>query len=401
MRTWGMTEAGMGVERRNVACLAAAQALGGAHSVIVYATGAVIGNVLAPDKSLATLPTSIFVVGMALATLPAGAIAHRHGRRAAFLVGGLCGLLAGLVAAVGVLLGSFALFCMAMVFGGAYAAIVLTFRFAAADAVRPERRSRALGLVMAGGIAAGILGPWVVTLTMGLLPQYLFVATFLTQAGLAVLTAVVLLAVHLPVPARSGAGGRQGRPLGVIARDPRFVAALICGTTAYLLMNFIMTSAPLAMAMCGLPMRASNLGLQWHVIAMYGPSFVTGSLVSRFGAARVAGTGLVLIAAAAIVGLSGVNVAAFWGTLVLLGIGWNFAFLGASSVVLETHRPEEKTRVQAFNDFIVFGAMVLASFASGGVLAHAGWSMVCWLALPLAVLAFLVLTATRLATRIA
>ncbi|RKK04400.1 MFS transporter [Pseudoroseomonas wenyumeiae] len=377
-------------ERGNVLRLAVAQALAGANSVVVYATGAIVGHTLAPSPALATLPISIFVVGMAACTLPAGLIAQRHGRRAAFLTGTGCGVLVGLLAALAVVLGSFWLFCVATFFGGVYAAVVLSFRFAAADCAPPERRARALSAVMAGGVFAGVLGPQLVTFTMHLWLPHLFAATYLAQAAVAALSAVILLGVRLPRP--TAAETARGRPLGVIARQPRFITAVICGVVSYLLMNFLMTAAPLAMQMCGLPQEASNLGLQWHVIAMYGPSFFTGRLITRFGAPRVVTAGLMLIAASAAVGLTGVDVAHFWLTLILLGLGWNFGFVGASALVLECHRPEERARVQSFNDFVVFGTMAFGSFLSGGLLASYGWDTVLWLSFVPLVVAIVALT---------
>jgi len=356
--------------------------------VVVYATGAIIGHTLAPDKTLATLPISIFVVGMAACILPAGTIARRYGRRMAFLAGAGCGVLVGLLAALAVMIGSFWLFCLATFFGGAYAAVVLTFRFAAADGVSPAMRPRALSFVMGGGVVAGVVGPQLVTYTMYLWPAHMFVATFIAQAAVAALSAIVLLGVKLPKPSAAEIAG--GRPLGVIVRQPLFVTAVICGAVSYMLMNFLMTAAPLAMQLCGHSQENSNLGLQWHVIAMYAPSFFTGRLITRFGAGRVVTAGLMLTGLSAAVGLTGIDVAHFWLTLILLGVGWNFGFIGASALVLECHRPEEKTRVQSFNDFIVFGTMAMGSFASGGLLAAYDWDMVLWVSfapLALAVLA--------------
>ncbi|MFZ1428035.1 MAG: MFS transporter [Geminicoccaceae bacterium] len=381
-------------EPGNVPRLAIAQALAGANSVIVFATGAIVGNMLAPSNALATLPISVFVVGMAACTLPAGAIARRHGRRAAFMAGTGCGVLVGLLAAMAVVLGSFWLFCLATLFGGAYAAVVLSFRFAAADCVPLERRPRALSAVMAGGVFAGVIGPQLVTHTMDLWPPHLFAATFLAQAGVAALSALVLLGVRLPMPTAAEIAG--GRPLADIARQPRFVIAVICGVVSYMLMNFIMTAAPLAMRLCGLSQESSNLGLQWHVIAMYAPSFFTGRLITRFGAPLVVATGLALTAASTVVGLAGMDVAHFWLTLILLGVGWNFGFVGASSMVLECHRPEERTRVQSLNDFIVFGTMAVGSFLSGGLLTTYGWNTVLWVSfVPLAVATLALTVASR------
>lgn len=371
------------VQRSNILRLTLAQALAGANAVVIFATGAILGHELAASKALATLPISIFVVGMAACILPAGAIARRHGRRAAFLAGTGCGVLTGLLAAVAVVLASFWLFCLATFLGGAYAAVVLSFRFAAADGVSPELRAPALSLVMGGGVAAGIVGPQLVTHTMQLWPQQLFLATFLAQAGVAALAALVLLGVRLPPLATAELPA--GRPLASIARQPLFITAVVCGAVSYMVMNFLMTAAPLAMRLLGHSQESANLGLQWHVIAMYAPSFVTGWLINRVGTRRMIAAGLLLSALSAAAGLTGTTVAHFWLTLILLGVGWNFGFIGASALVLECHRPEETTQVQSLNDFIIFGTMAVGSFASGGLLAAYDWNTVLWVSLlPLA-----------------
>ena len=380
-------------ERGNVLRLAICQALAGANSTVVYATGAVVGDMLAPSKALATMPISIFVVGMALCTLPAGAVAQRHGRRAAFMLGTGCGVLAGLLGALAVYYAAFWVFCAATFFGGVYAAVVLSFRFAAADCAAPARRPRALSAVMAGGVFAGVIGPQLVTHTMYLWAPHLFAATYVGQAAVAAISAFILLGVKLPMPTAAERAG--GRPLGVIVRQPRFILAIICGVVSYLLMNFLMTAAPLAMKFCGLSQESANLGLQWHVIAMYGPSFWTGRLITRFGAAKVVAAGLILTGASSAVGLLGIDVAHFWATLILLGLGWNFGFVGASAMVFECHRPEEKARVQSFNDFAVFGTMAVGSFLSGGLLSSFGWNTVLWLSFAPLLTAVLALVAGR------
>lgn len=371
-------------ERRfgNIPRLAIAQALAGANSTVVFATGAILGHTLAPNKALATLPISVFVVGMAAGTLPAGWIAQRRGRLAAFMMGTGCGVLTGLLSALAVVWASFWLFCIATFLGGAYAAVVLSFRFAATDCALPERRARALSAVMAGGIFGGVIGPQLVNFTFDLWQPYTFAATFVAQAAVAALSAIVLFGVRLP--ALTAAEVASGRPLRVIAREPRFLTAVVCGVVSYMVMNFLMTAAPLAMHLCGISTEMSDLGIQWHVVAMYGPSFFTGRLIARFGTTRVAAVGLGLLGAAAGAGLAGIQVAHFWSSLILLGLGWNFGFLGASAMVLECHRPEERTRVQSFNDFMVFGIMAVGSFSSGGLLTAYGWSTVLWVSfLPL------------------
>lgn len=365
----------------NVLRLAIAQALAGANSVVVYATGAIIGHMLAPDPSLATLPISVFVVGMALATLPVGILVRRRGRKATFLAGNLCGVATGVGAALALILQSFALFCGAMVFGGAYAAVVLTFRFAAAECVSPTERPKALSIVLVGGVAAGVVGPRLVTATMNLWAGQTYVVTYLVAAVVAVLSACVLVGVEAGAVSKTQADPMR-RPLLLLLRQPKLIIAMLCGVVSYMTMNFMMTSAPLAMELCGLSRTHANHGIEMHVVAMYAPSFFTGRLIARWGAPVVILLGLVGIALAALVGMSGLSVNHFCLALVLLGVGWNFGFLGASALVLSCHNASEGPKVQSINDFTVFGAMVLGSFLSGGLLSTYGWTVVSGLLLP-------------------
>ena len=375
--------------------LAIAQALSGANTTVVYATAAIIGHLLAPRPGMATLPISVFVIGMALSTLPVGAVARKHGRHAAFFLGNGCGVVSGLLASLALVQASFVLFCIAMLFGGAYAAVVLTFRFAAAECVPAADKPRALSLVLAGGVFAGVLGPQLVTATMNQWPPHAYAATYLCAAAVSVLSALVLRGVRFAgtpaTPATAGAASSAPpvtrRPIRDVVRQPRFVVAMLCGVVSYMLMNFMMTSAPLAMELCGLPREYSNYGIELHVVAMYLPSFFTGRLISRFGETPIVLAGLALTAAAALVGMSGQTVAHFWWALALLGVGWNFGFLGASAMVLQCHTPQEGPRVQSINDFVVFGTMVIGSFASGSLLSAYGWSTVAALTLPPVVVA--------------
>jgi len=366
--------------RSNALRLAAAQALAGANATVVFATAAIIGSTLSADPALVTAPVSLFVVGMAVGTLPTGWLARRFGRRVAFITGSGFGCLAGLIAAAALMLGSFPLYCVATFCAGLYGAVVQSFRFAAADGASAAFRSRAISWVMVGGLFSGVLGPQLVTWTMDLWPPYLFAASYLAQAVVALVAMAVLAGVDLPRPARAEVA--KGRPLAEIIRQPRFVVAVLCGVITYTLMNLVMTSAPLAMRLCGLPISASNATIQWHVVAMYAPSFFTGGLIARFGAKRVVAAGMLLLAGAAASGLAGISLMNFTLGLVLLGVGWNFGFVGASSLVLETHRPEERTRVQSFNDFLIFGTMAVGSFSSGKLLLTAGWDAVNWVVLP-------------------
>jgi MFS family permease len=360
--------------RANVVRLAAAQALTGANAAVISATGSIIGATLAPDVSLATVPISTMVLGLAAGTLPTGAISSRYGRRVAFIIGTGCGTVTGLLGAFAILHASFWLFCCATFLGGLYAAVSQSYRFAAADGASASFRPRAVSWVMAGGVFAGVLGPQLVQWTMDLWPPYLFAFSFVVQAAVALVAMAILAGVDAPRPAQADL--HAGRPLFEIARQPRFIAAALCGVIAYPIMNLVMTSAPLAMKMCGLSVSDSNFGIQWHIVAMYGPSFITGSLIARFGAPVIVALGLALEGVAATIGLSGITTLHFWATLMVLGVGWNFGFVGASALVLETHLPQEKNKVQAFNDFLVFGTTAVGSFSSGQLLANYGWSAV-------------------------
>lgn len=363
-------------QSNNIIRLSAAQALAGANSVVFYATGAIVGNALAPSSSLVTLPITMFVLGMAACILPLGSLARKKGRKAAFMVGTGAGVITGVTAALAVVAGSFILFCLAASLGGAYAAVALSFRFAATDGVAPERRARALSLVMGGGVLAGVIGPMLVTGTMDLWPPHTFAITFIGQALVAVISAVILRGVKTTEPA--AAVKAAGRPLREIARQPGFTRTVFSGAVTYMVMNFLMTAAPLSMHMHGISQQASNLGIQWHVIAMYGPGFFTGRLINRFGAMRIAAAGLLITAGSVLAGLSGTDVFHYWLSLILLGLGWNFGFTGASAKIIDYHRPEEKTQVQSLNDFVVFGVMIVGSFSSGALLNHYGWNAVLW-----------------------
>src|SRR5882757_3687816 len=393
-------DAGDRLARRNASVLAVSQALAGGNSTVLVATASIVGTMLAPDKGLATLPISIYVLGIWLGTLPLGALARHFGRRNALQIGTACGVLTGLICCVAVLQGSFLIFNIGALFSGFYAAAHNSYRFAAADTASEAFRPKAVSWVLVGGIFAGIVGAQLVIFTKELWPPYLFAASYIGQAVLALVAGGVLMLVNIPKPPPRSAVG-DGRPLLEIAREPRFIVAVACGVAAYSMMNMMMTSAPLAMVMCNHSVTDATLGIQWHVLGMYAPSFVTGSLIARFGVARIAGLGLALIIAAAVIGMAGISLWHFWSALALLGVGWNFAFIGASTMVMACHRPNERNKVQAFNDSLVFGTMAVGSFASGQLLAYFGWSAVNAVVFPvvLAAAALLVWGAARGQTR--
>ena len=367
--------AGDRLARRNALVLAIAQALAGGNNTVLVATAAIVGTMLAPDKGLATLPISIFVLGMWMGTLPMGVLARRLGRRNALQIGTGCGVLTGLICCVAVLQGSFFLFNVGAVFSGFYASAHQSYRFAAADTASDEFRPKAISWVLFGGILAGVVGAQLVIATQNLWPPYLFAATYIGQSALALVAGGVLMFVNIPKPPPRSAVG-DGRPLSEIAREPRFIVAVACGVAAYSMMNLVMTSAPLAMVMCNHSITDATLGLQWHVLGMYAPSFITGALITRFGLERITGLGFALIIVAAGIGIAGISLWHFWIGLALLGVGWNFAFIGATTMVTHCHRPNERNKVQAFNDFLVFGSMAIGSFSSGQLLASFGWATV-------------------------
>jgi MFS family permease len=379
--------AGDRLAKRNALVLATGQALAGANNTVIVATGSILGVMLAPDKGLATLPISMMVVGIWAGTLPLGFLAKRFGRRVAYACGSVAGVVAGLIGYTAILQANFWLYLASTFCGGLYAASHMSYRFGAADTASAEFKPKAVSWVMAGGLFAAILGPQLVIFTKDLMPPHLFAWSYIGQAAFAALAGVIIVTFFRAPGLVHETSRKVGRPLREIARQPKFAVAVVCGVASYALMNLMMTSAPLAMFDCGHSVADAALGIQWHVLAMYGPSFFTGSLILRFGVARVAAVGLVLLALSAVVGLSGLTVWHFWAALILLGVGWNLAFVGATTMVTDCHRPEERNKVQAFNDFLIFGSMAIGSFVSGSMLAHYGWYLVNILMFPVVAVA--------------
>jgi len=373
--------------KRNALLLAMAQAIGGASASIVITTGSLVGySMLDSDKSLATVPVSAMVLGTAFGTIPAGIIMRRFGRRAGFMAAALVSAFSGVLAAYAVFLNAFLLFALACGIGGFAGAFVQQYRFAAADTASDAFKPNAISWVLAGGILAGIVGPNTVIFTKDLFSPILFAGTYLAQAGLALVSMGLLVFIKIPTPPRQSHTQAGGRPLAQIMRQPRFIVAAACGICSYALMSLVMTATPLAMIGCGLSETNAALGIQWHVLAMFGPSFFTGSLIARFGKERIVSIGLSLLAGCSIVALMGIELSHFWTALVLLGLGWNFGFIGATAMLTDTYRPEERNLVQAANDFLVFGFVAAASFSSGALLNSFGWSTVNILVFPFVVL---------------
>lgn len=377
------TPAEPSVSRRNAWILTVAQSFGGANAPIVISLGGLVGQQLSPDPDLITLPVSLLNLGLALGTLPAAFVMRRFGRRSGYLVGTTIGMIAGLVAAMGIVFSSFLVFCLGTCVAGFYSSYVQSYRFAAADnAIGPEAQ-KAIARVMVGGLVAAIIGPQLVIWTRDAVPGIAYAGSFLSQAALAALAFPVLWFFRSCAVRKSEGGDHAGeRPLLQILTSRRYLLAIATGVVSYGLMTFVMTASPIAMVGHGHSVDQAALGIQWHILAMYGPSFVTGRLMVRFGKERVAAVGLLLIGSSAAVALSGFDIAHFWIALVLLGVGWNFGFIGATSMVADCHTPAERSKVQGANDFLVFGTVACASFFSGSLLHSSGWETINWIVLP-------------------
>ena len=361
-------------QARNLSLLVAAQALGGASPPIIISLGGLVGQQLSSNPTATTLPVSIYQLGLALSTLPAAWLMQRLGRRWAYVLGAVLGVLSGIIAARGIAQSDFVTFCIGTALAGFYAACVQSYRFAAADAVgAPHLQAKAISRIMVGGLIAAIIGPQVVIWTRDALPATPFAGSFYSQAALAALTLPILLLLRLPAPQKQAIAG-TARPLKAIAATPQFIEAAAAGVVSYGLMAFLMTAAPMAMVGCGHSVGEAALGIQWHVLAMFGPSFFTGRLIGRFGQRKITALGLVMIAASGLLALMGEGLSEFWGSLILLGVGWNFGFIGATAMLTACYTPAERTKVQALNDFLVFGTVAIASFGSGQLLHSVGWS---------------------------
>ena len=357
--------------KRNVGLLAGCQALLLCNGVTLIAVNGLAGAKLAPTPTLATLTVTGYVIGTALMTLPASWFMKHYGRRAGFIVGALLGILGGLTCALAVSIGSFWLLCLGTLCAGTYNAFGLQYRFAAADMAPADWKPKAISWTLAGGILGGFIGPWAGKITRDIWAVE-FAATYASLSVFAVVA--LLIASRLRVPEMADAGQQgSGRPLAEIARQPAFVVAVLAAALGYGTMNLLMAATPLAMDICGLPFGDAAFVLQWHVLGMYGPSFFTGSLIKRFGVLSILMAGVVLMFACIALALSGVTLMHFWWALFLLGVGWNFLYIGGTTLLTETYKPAERAKVQGGNDFLVFGVQAVSSLSAGALVLGGGW----------------------------
>jgi MFS family permease len=369
------------VASKNVAVLAVCQGLLLVNNSVLITVNALAGFALAPEKALATLPVTMYFVGSALTTIPLSYMMKRHGRRAGFTLGAVFAVLGSLICAVAVYAASFWLLCLGVLVLGAYFAAGQYYRFAAADSAPAGFKATAISLVLAGGIIGGFVGPETSKRTIDLLSGHLYAGAYLSLVAFSLLSVLVLRWLSMPGLSDSERSS-AGRPLVQIARQPTFIVAVLCATIAYGVMNLLMTTTPLAMVACEHPFSDAAFVIQWHIVGMFAPSFVTGNLIKRFGLATILLAGVALNAACVVVALSGVEVMHFWLAMLLLGVGWNFMFIGATALLTESHTPAERAKVQGVNDAAIFVTMVASSLSSGALFTLQGWDAMNRWALP-------------------
>ena len=366
-------------EKKNVALLCAAQALLFTNNTILIAINGLAGYALAADKSLATLPVTFYVIGAALTTLPVSHLMRRIGRVNGFSIGTLVGILGALICGFAVYSHSFWMLCAGTLVMGVYNASGQYYRFAAADVASADFKSKAISLVMAGGLVGGILGPQTSKLTKDILPAE-FLGSYLALIGFCVIALALQRMMNIPRLTEAEQKD-HGRPLAEIARQPAFLVAVLSGMVGYGVMNLLMTATPLAMQALH-PFSDAAFVIQWHVIAMFAPSFVTGSLIKRFGVRAILFTGVLLSLACVAIALQGVEVMHFWIALMLIGVGWNFMYVGGTTLLTETHAPSEKAKVQGANDMAIFVTMAISSASSGWLFSARGWEVMNYGAIP-------------------
>ena len=377
--------------KRNVAVLVAAQAVLGAQMPMIFTVGGLAGQSLASNACLATLPISLIVLGSMLAATPVSAIMQKWGRRAGFLLGATAGATGGAIGAYGLYLSSFPVFLLGSLLTGIYMSAHGFYRFAAADTASDEFRPKAISYVMAGGLLSAVIGPQLVKVTSQamVIP---FLGTYLAVIAVNVFGSLLFLLLNIPKPKAPAHDAPRGRTRWELITTPRIAVAVICAMVSYALMNLVMTSTPLAVVGCGFEQNSAADVVTSHVLAMYVPSFFTGHLIARFGVEKIVAAGLVILAGAGAVALQGVELGNFFIALVLLGVGWNFGFIGATTMLAGAHEAHERGRMQGLNDLIVFGGVTMASFASGGLMnCSGGNAQDGWTAVNLAMAPFLML----------
>lgn len=369
---------------RNVLLLALCQALFMSGTSLTVTVSTLVGFALAADKTLASLPFTVQLLATMVASIPAAALMARVGRKPGFMLGTVLAAGGAAICVVAVLDHHFWLFVLGSALIGIYSGFANYFRFAASDNAPPALRSRAISYVLAGGVLAAFIGPTLARLTRDLIPGAPFAGSFAAIIGLYVLSFLLLTRLHLPLADKAGQAGEvPARPLASIAAQPRYVIAVICGMLGYAVMSLVMTATPLAMQHHGHPFGDTAFVIQWHVVAMFAPAFVTGRLIERLGLLPVLFTGVVFAVLTVAINLTGSTTWHFWTALVLLGLSWNFLFVGATTLLSDTYAPAERFKAQALNDFTVFSVVGMASLSAGALQTLYGWQAVNLVALPM------------------
>jgi predicted MFS family arabinose efflux permease len=367
--------------RKNVLALASCQALLVMNNAMMISVGTLAADALAQNKMLVTLPATAYIIGGGLTTMPVSLFMKRHGRRAGFTIGCIFGMIGASLAAAAMLSHNFWMLCLAALVSGVYTGSGGFYRFAAADMAPAGNRSKAISLVLAGGIVGGIFGPESSKFTKDLLDT-VFAGSFLSLVGLAMIALLIVRRLDLPNPSTEEQHGST-RKLLQIMRQPVFIVAALGGITAYGVMNLLMAATPLAMKMCSHPYGAAMLVIEWHIIAMFAPAFGTGWLIARLGSLPVMFCGVILKLVAIVIALSSTTVPAFWSSMVLVGVGWCFLFVGGTTLLTEACRPAEKAKTQGVNDLLIYLTMGSTSLTSGAILYGYGWNTLNLTALPL------------------
>jgi MFS family permease len=368
--------------KRNVAVLVFAHAVLGSQLAINIIVAGLAGAILADDPALATLPISIVVVGSLLTAPAMSLFMGRYGRRAGFWVSALAGAAASALCARALFVGSFGLFMAGSVLLGVYQAAQGFFRFAAADTASESFKPKAISWVLAGGLLSALLGPEILRATSGVLPSVPYASAYVAMIVLNVVGAAGLWFLDIPPPPRAAKAEDTGRRLAVIARQPAFLIAALAGMVGFASMSLVMTSTPLAMVGHGFTAGHAADVVRWHIVAMFAPSFFTGSVIARFGRLPVIAVGLLLLGICGAIALAGVDLQHFYLALIALGIGWNFSYIGATSLLGTTHTRAEQAKVQGLNDFLVLGFVAVGSFGSGALLEAFGWNAVQYAMMP-------------------
>lgn len=382
-------------QSRNIPILSASQALAGAGPTMVLLLGGIIGTTIAPAPSLATLPISLLIVGVALFSIPASMIMRKVGRKRGFMGAALVASLAALLAAYAISISDFFLFCLAILFIGSNGAFVQQYRFAASESVQSNYAARAVSVVLFGGILAGFLGPEVARLTQGLLPAGLYTGSFVALALIYALVIIIVGFMDKIIPGEAEIIGEE-RPLKAIVVQPTYMVAVLAGVVSYGVMSFIMTATPVQLhQLDGYSLDATAFVIQSHILAMYMPSLFTGFLLERLGLLRVMLAGVLSLVASVLISVTVHEYMGYWGALVLLGLGWNFLFVGGTVLLTRSYLPPERFKAQATNDFTVFGTQALASLSAGTVLYFANWFVLNMMVLPLLFVTFIAILLLR------